>query len=148
MRGARVVAVVTALAVSAEGAGPALAQSSPNQGTRTAAEAISDLFVLVSVANFIVQNCESQGIRANYSSIEKAIDAGVRSLRASGFDAGQLSVARKAELKRSHYVRADRALDYLYQRGARRQSIPSLCRVGASEMEQGTFVGQLLRRTN
>lgn len=108
-------------------------------------DAMADVFVQVSVANFIVQNCADAGIVANYATISDAISVGAAALVASGYDADAIATARLQAVRLPVSQRGDQALKYLYDRGAERGDNASLCTVGRDEMGKGTFVGSLLR---
>lgn len=112
----------------------------------TAKAAMADVFVKVSVANFVAGNCRDQGIRAAYRNVSQAIDVGQRQLQMAGYDAAELAQARVLEVKSSAEARARLALDYLLDRGAKPGDIAALCAVGLKEMENRSFVGTLLRK--
>jgi hypothetical protein len=114
--------------------------------TATSAKAaMADLFVQVSVADFLARNCAEQGIRAAYRSEAQAIDIGQSQLAKAGFDPAELAQARAVELTASPDVLAERALSYLLDRGAKQGDIGSFCAAGLQEMAKRSFVGTLLR---
>lgn len=107
----------------------------------SADRALEEFIIVGATADFIGDNCGAYGIRKRFANSDSLIRGYIGNLVSQGYSPTELAAAAD---RISEQEIAEKTLDRLKARGARRGDPGSVCEVGLREIKQGTTIGRLL----